>query len=121
RWFPLWWQKTPSIVALAPPIEDEAETTTSGPSQGVDDHWLRLGYLFIALLLLVRLVYIAGDTIELAEDESYQWLWSKHLALSYFSKPPLIAYTQFLGTWLWGDTAFGVRFFAPFISAIMGL
>ena len=26
-----------------------------------------------------------------SEDEAYQWLWSKHLALSYYSKPPMIA------------------------------
>lgn len=49
----------------------------------------------------------------MSEDEAYQWLWSKRLALSYFSKPPLIAYLQFIGTSLWGDTEFGVRFFVP--------
>lgn len=85
----------------------------------MDQHWLRLGHLWIALLLLVRLAYIASDTIQLSEDETYQWLWSKHLALSYYSKPPLIAYTQFLGTSLWGDTAFGVRFFSPVIGAVL--
>jgi 4-amino-4-deoxy-L-arabinose transferase-like glycosyltransferase len=87
----------------------------------LDQHWLRLGYLVLAVLLLARLAYIGSAIIELSRDEAYQWLWSKHLALSYYSKPPLIAYTQFLGTFLWGDTAFGVRFFAPVISAFLGL
>jgi membrane-associated phospholipid phosphatase len=91
------------------------------PHASVDQHWLRLGYIWIALNLLIGLIYIASNAIQLAEDESYQWIWSKHLALSYYSKPPLIAYTQFLGTALWGDTAFGVRFFAPVIAAIIGL
>lgn len=59
--------------------------------------WLRLGYLVIVVLLLARLGYLASGKIELSEDEAYQWTWSKHLALSYYSKPPLIAYTQFLG------------------------
>ena len=72
-------------------------------------------------MLLARLAYIASGTIQLAEDEAYQWLWSKHLALSYYSKPPLIAYTQFLGTTLWGDNAFGVRFFSPVITAIVSV
>ena len=45
----------------------------------------------------------------------------KHLALSYYSKPPLIAYTQFLGTAIWGDNAFGVRFFSPVIAATISL
>src|SRR5437867_9046040 len=87
----------------------------------LDKHWLRLGYLLVAVLLLVRLAYLASGVIELTGDEAYQWLWSKHLALSYYSKPPLVAYTQFLGTLLWGDTAFGVRFFSPVLAAILSL
>ena len=59
--------------------------------------------------------------IELTEDEAYQWLWSKHPALSYYSKPPMIAYAQWLGTHLWGDNEFGVRFFSPVIAAMMSL
>jgi 4-amino-4-deoxy-L-arabinose transferase-like glycosyltransferase len=98
-----------------------ATEETRAPHISLDQHWLRLGYIFIAALLLVRLIYIGSGTIQLSRDEAYQWLWSKHLALSYYSKPPLIAYTQFLGTTLWGDTEFGVRFFSPVIGAILGL
>lgn len=83
--------------------------------------WLLLGYILTALLLLFRLGYIASGTIELSNDEAYQWLWSKHLALSYFSKPPGIALIQFAGTWLWGDTQFGVRFFSPVFAAILSI
>ncbi|MCB1128349.1 MAG: glycosyltransferase family 39 protein, partial [Verrucomicrobiae bacterium] len=53
--------------------------------------------------------------------EAYQWVWSKHLALSYFSKPPMIAYLQFIGTTLWGDSEFGIRFFSPVITALISL
>ena len=158
KWFPLWWEALPSLVA--PPTEkvrDRRERrrriarptlcvlrvsavktalrtrTTDAEIRGLapvgfrvpqvtlDIHWVRLGYVFIAVLLLARLAYIASGTIQLAEDEAYQWLWSKHLALSYYSKPPLIAYTQFLGTALWGDTAVGVRFFSPVIAALLSL
>ena len=87
----------------------------------LDAHWLRLGYIFIAVTLLANLAYLASGLIELTEDEAYQWVWSKHLALSYYSKPPLIAYTQWLGTHLWGDNDFGVRFFSPVIGAILGI
>jgi hypothetical protein len=90
-------------------------------SDANDSRWFRIGYLLIGLLLLARLIFVAGSTIELSEDEAYQWLWSKHPALSYFSKPPLIAYTQWLGRSLWGDTAFGVRFFSPVIAAGLSL
>jgi membrane-associated phospholipid phosphatase len=139
RWFPLWWQKLPSLLTPPPKVEPEegeaedappeplprtrgiAPTGFRPPHVTVDEHWLRIGYLCIAVLLIARWVYIAGGTIQLAEDEAYQWVWSKQLALSYYSKPPLIAYTQFLGTSLWGDNAFGVRFFSPLITAVMSL
>jgi membrane-associated phospholipid phosphatase len=125
KWFPLWWKQMPSL--LDPTVRDEAEEAElshpplAAPHSTVDQHWLRLGYIWIAVCLLGRLAYIASEIIQLSQDETYQWLWSKHLALSYYSKPPLIAYTQFLGTHLWGDTAFGVRFFSPVIAAIISL
>lgn len=141
KWFPLWWAKMPSPLAARPgwsrpPLDEEpmfaprpatatAKTGFRAPPQSahahLDQHWLRLGYVTIVLLLLLRWAYLASGTIQLAEDEAYQWLWSKHLALSYFSKPPLIAYTQFLGTAIWGDNAFGVRFFSPLLSALTSL
>src|SRR5215472_15631932 len=86
-----------------------------------EQHWLRFGYVFIAVLVVFRLGYIASGVIELTKDEAYQWLWSKHLALSYYSKPPGIALIQFAGTSLWGDTEFGVLFFSPVFAAILSL
>jgi len=137
RWFPLWWPRLPSLLVPVPrrqPAEgEEAEPLAFPAKQGrpepgfrppqvtLDEHWLRAGYLWLGVLLLARLAYIASGTIGLSEDESYQWLWSKHLALSYYSKPPLIAYAQFLGTTIWGDTALGVRFFSPVIATLLGL
>ena len=136
RWFPLWWQAAPSVLSAKTPETGEEEPLpltamprTRGiapegfraPHATIDEHWLRLGYIVIALLLFARWAYIASGTIQLVEDEAYQWVWSKYLALSYYSKPPLIAYTQFLSTSLWGDNAFGVRFFSPLISAVMSL
>lgn len=72
-------------------------------------------------LLLWRLYYIASGLIELSQDEALYWLQSKHPALSYYSKPPLVAMTQLLGTTLFGDNDFGVRFFSPVISALIGI
>lgn len=130
KWFPLWWEKLPSLVPRGPTPERGPGPTTQSPiadSQSqianrkslIERHWLRAGYVLIGVLLLVRLGYLGSGTIELSGDEAYQWQWSKHLALSYFSKPPLIAYTQWLGTNLWGDNQFGVRFFSPLIAATL--
>lgn len=126
KWFPLWWRKFPSLM-FPERREPEAGSPTparAAPEAGastLDQHWLRLGYVLVAATLLFRLGYIASGKIELSKDEAYQWLWSKHLALSYYSKPPLIAYAQWLGTHLWGDTELGVRFFSPVVAAILSL
>ncbi len=136
KWFPLWWARVPSL--LIPPRREEKEAEEEAafagplprvrgqapadfraPHVSLDTHWLRLGYVLIAVLMIARWFYLASPAIQLAEDEAYQWLWSKHLALSYYSKPPLIAYVQFLSTSIWGDSAFGVRFFSPLITAVL--
>lgn len=111
RWFPNWHARLPSLL-------HPSFTGVESPDQ---TEWLRLGYVLIVFCFVLRLAYIGSGKIELSEDEAYQWLWSKHPALSYYSKPPLIAYTQFLGTHLWGDTEFGVRFFSPVIAAVLSL
>lgn len=121
RWFPLWFAQLPTLIPRANVVTPTANLELETRNSELNRHWLRAGYLLIAGLTLARLGYIAGKTIELSEDEAYQWVWSKHLALSYYSKPLLIAVTQWAGTHLWGDTAFGVRFFSPLIAATLGI
>ena len=124
KWFPLWWKKLPSLMfPNAQLTEDLAASKAALPAGDpqLNQHWLRAGYVFIAALLLSRLWYIASGVIELSQDEAYQWLWSKHLALSYYSKPPGIALIQFAGTALWGDTELGVRFFSPVFAAVLSI
>jgi 4-amino-4-deoxy-L-arabinose transferase-like glycosyltransferase/membrane-associated phospholipid phosphatase len=119
-WFPLWWQRVPSLIVCGNEKEVAAPAMPAEEERVLrETQFLRLGHLLIAVVLLARLGYIASGTIQLGEDEAYQWLWSKNLALSYWSKPPLIAYVQWLGTHLWGDTEFGVRFFSPVIGAVV--
>ena len=84
-----------------------------------DAQWLRLGYTVIVVLTLFRWGYQIARVTDLSEDEAYQWVWSKHLDWSYYSKPPGIALAQWLGTHLGGDTEFGVRFFTPLISGLL--
>jgi 4-amino-4-deoxy-L-arabinose transferase-like glycosyltransferase/membrane-associated phospholipid phosphatase len=119
RWFPVWWSHVPSLLPVLTP--DSTSRHTPHATRDTDPHWLRLGYVLIAALFIARLIYIGSARIELSEDEAYQWLWSKHLALSYYSKPPMIAYAQFLGTSIWGDREIGVRFLSPVISAVLSV
>jgi 4-amino-4-deoxy-L-arabinose transferase-like glycosyltransferase len=121
RWFPLWWNRAPSLVSPVPAIAGTQTRTTQHAPRIADLQWLRLGYFLIAALFITRLAYIGSGRIELSEDEAYQWLWSKHLALSYYSKPPMIAFAQFVGTSIWGDRELGVRFLSPVISAFLSV
>ena len=133
KWFPLWWERLPNLLnpEITPQSEEEepefaprnraAREAILPRHEVLDAQWLRLGYLLIAILLTARLFYVHAAIIQLTQDEAYQWIWSKHLALSYYSKPPMIAYTQFVGNLMWGDTELGVRFFSPVITAIVSL
>ena len=118
KWFPLWWEQLPSLLATDPPAPQSA---IGNRQSAIASHWLRLGYIVIAVFFFARIAYIGSSTIELSEDEAYQWQWSKHPALAYYSKPPGIAVAQWIGTHLWGDTAFGVRFLAPCVTALISV
>jgi 4-amino-4-deoxy-L-arabinose transferase-like glycosyltransferase len=69
--------------------------------------WLAVAAL-IAALTAMRLIY--ASVIDLRTDEAYYWTWSKENVLSYLDHPPMIAWFIRLGTAIFGDTNFGVRF-----------
>lgn len=52
--------------------------------------------IFLAVASAVRL--LLAWLFPLTADESYYWLWSKHLSLSYVDHPPVIAYVNYLFT-----------------------
>ena len=119
--FPSWHAQMPSLLnpasGLQPPVTPDPQTEIENRKSEME--WVRLGYLVIIIALVARWIYIASGLIGLSQDEAYQWLWSKHLALSYISKPLGIAYIQWAGTFLFGDTDLGVRFFSPVCGAIL--
>jgi 4-amino-4-deoxy-L-arabinose transferase-like glycosyltransferase len=79
---------------------------------------LRLAIFLLFALTCYRLWFITQ--MQLVPDEAYYWLWSKHLAASYRDKGPGIAWTIALGTKLFGNTVFGIRFFAVMLSTATG-
>jgi len=76
KWFPNWYAQLPSL--LNPPAEK-----SQIENQKSEIEWLRLGAILIFVMLVGRWIYLASGAIELSQDEAYQWVWSKHLALSY--------------------------------------
>jgi len=72
----------------------------------------------IGLLVVVHLA-LTGR-FELAEDEAYYWVWSRHLAWGFFDHPPAIAVIIRMGTEFLGDTEQGVRL-VPVLLGIVPL
>ncbi len=73
---------------------------------------MRVFPLFLLVNLsfaLFRILYVLFYPIDLSPEEAQYWDWSRHLDLSYYSKPPMVAYLNFLSTSLLGNTELGVR------------
>jgi 4-amino-4-deoxy-L-arabinose transferase-like glycosyltransferase len=56
-------------------------------------------FLKVWFLTLVIKVILAA-LLPLSADESYYWIWSHHIQLSYFDHPPFVAWLFYLGHWL---------------------
>jgi len=126
KWFPVWHAQMPSLLnaergvrSEESEIQSSANSTFRNPKSELE--WFRLGCILIFAMLIGRWIYLASSAIELSQDEAYQWVWSKHPALSYYSKPPAIAFIQLTSTSIFHDTEFGVRFFSPLFAAITSL
>ncbi len=67
-------------------------------------------------LLLVRLVVAAFTG--LTDDEAYYRLWSMTLQAGYYDHAPMVAFVIRAGRTLVGDTALGLRLFAPILTFV---
>lgn len=75
--------------------------------------------LALGLLVAARILY--AGALDLAEDEAYYWVWSRHLAAGYFDHPPAVAWMIRAGTLLLGDTERGVRLGALVLGGLSAL
>ena len=69
------------------------------------------------IVILIASRFAIAAYLPLSFDEAYFWLWSKHLAISYYDHPPLIALAIRFGTLIFGDSEFGVRL-VPLLASI---
>jgi hypothetical protein len=89
----------------------------SGPVSRVPSYGAMTGWV-IAAITVARLLWLAFQSAGLYPDEAQYWFWSRHLALGYYSKPPLVAWLIALTTALFGDGEFAVRAAAPLLHAV---
>jgi dolichol-phosphate mannosyltransferase len=73
-----------------------------------DIRWRVASFGIIAFSILLRLIYIG--TAELFPDEAYYWNYSQHMDLSFYDHPPMVAWLIWLGTSIFGNSEFAVRF-----------
>jgi len=54
----------------------------------------------IYILLIISFIarFLLANLFPMTADESYYWLWSKHLSLSFVDHPPMVAYINYLFT-----------------------
>lgn len=75
--------------------------------------------VFVALVTLAKIIYLIWlCPYTLAEDEAHYWEWSRHLAWSYYSKGPGVAWVIAASTAMFGNVEWAVRLPAVIASAI---
>lgn len=77
-----------------------------------------LATLFV---LICRYIYLYFSPLDLAPDEAHYWEWSRRLDLSYYSKPPMVAWLMALSTKILDHTMIGVRLFSVMAQAVLML
>lgn len=82
------------------------------------DNYQKWTLWLIAALLIFRVVCLLISPLGLHGDEAQYWAWSKDLDWGYFTKPPLIAWTIWVTTTLFGDAEWAVRLSSPVLHSI---
>jgi 4-amino-4-deoxy-L-arabinose transferase-like glycosyltransferase len=85
----------------------------------VSSRYPRWAAAILLLGTIFRLWYCTH--LELVGDEAYYWLWSRHPDYLYLDKGPVIAWFISAGTALFGQTVFGIRFFATLLALGTGI
>ncbi|WP_457600568.1 ArnT family glycosyltransferase [Hydrogenivirga sp.] len=70
---------------------------------------------------LFRVAYILFYPLDLSPEEAQYWDWSRHLDLSYYSKPPMVAYMNLVSTQVFGNTELGVRITPVLLSLTLSI
>lgn len=70
------------------------------------------------LLLMTVFALIYNIFLPAHTDEAYYWQWGRHLALSYYDGPPLMAYLIRISTTAFGISAWSIKF--PAVMCMSG-
>lgn len=73
-----------------------------------------------AIAAILRCIYVLFGPLSLHGDEAQYWTWSSHLSWSYYSKPPLIAFCNYITQSLFGHSELSVRINAILCGMLIG-
>ncbi len=76
---------------------------------------------FNLTLVVFRILYVLYYPLDLVPEEAQYWDWSRHLDLSYYSKPPMVAYLNFIAGKLFGVSELAVRITPIFLSFLLSV
>ena len=83
--------------------------------------WLyepRTMFMLLGAILLWRICFLFLAPLDLIADEAYYWDWSRRIDYCYFSKPPMIAWINYLSTGILGSHEVVVRLPAAILGTI---
>jgi dolichol-phosphate mannosyltransferase len=81
--------------------------------------WRNTAVALIVYSCALRLVY--AGSVEMMPEETYYWLYSRHLDFGYLDHPPMVAWLIRIATAVFGQTVFGVRAGALLCGAITSI
>ncbi|MFN3870731.1 MAG: glycosyltransferase family 39 protein [Aquificaceae bacterium] len=76
---------------------------------------------FNLFLLVFRILYVAYYPFDLTPEEAQYWDWSRRLDLSYYSKPPMVAYLNFITREIFGVSELAVRMTPIALSFLLSI
>ncbi|GMV93263.1 MAG: hypothetical protein AMXMBFR82_30410 [Candidatus Hydrogenedentota bacterium] len=78
----------------------------------------RTFYLVLGAWTLGNFAFVHTGLFDLAGDEAQYWVWSRELALGYYSKPPMVAYVIAAFSSAGGNEAWAIRSAAVILSSL---
>lgn len=76
---------------------------------------------FNLFLLVFRIFHVLYYPLDLTPEEAQYWDWSRHLDLSYYSKPPMVAYMNFITREIFGVSELSVRITPIILSFLLSI
>ena len=71
---------------------------------------IKFHFFLVSSALMVKLIAIFYTNFDLFGDEAQYWLWAKEIDMGYYSKPPLLAWSVGIFTFIFGNSFVSIKF-----------